>query len=33
MAEPQSIDAALAIDHNARRLADELLPEIAAMAS
>src|ERR1700689_1973663 len=33
MAEPQSIDAALAIDHNARRLAGELLPEIAAMAS
>jgi 1-deoxy-D-xylulose-5-phosphate reductoisomerase len=33
MAEPQSIDAALAIDHNARRLAAELLPEIAAMAS
>ena len=33
MAEPQSVDAALAIDHNARRLAAELLPEIAAMAS
>jgi 1-deoxy-D-xylulose-5-phosphate reductoisomerase len=33
MAEPQSVDAALAIDHNARRLAADLLPEIAAMAS
>jgi 1-deoxy-D-xylulose-5-phosphate reductoisomerase len=33
MAEPQSVEAALAIDHNARRLAAELLPEIAAMAS
>jgi 1-deoxy-D-xylulose-5-phosphate reductoisomerase len=33
MAEPQSVDAALEIDHNARRLAAELLPEIAAMAS
>jgi 1-deoxy-D-xylulose-5-phosphate reductoisomerase len=32
-AEPQSVDEALAIDHNARRLAAELLPEIAAMAS
>jgi 1-deoxy-D-xylulose-5-phosphate reductoisomerase len=31
-AEPQSIEAALAIDHNARRLAADLLPEIAAMA-
>jgi 1-deoxy-D-xylulose-5-phosphate reductoisomerase len=33
MAEPQSVDEALAIDHNARRMAAELLPEIAAMAS
>jgi 1-deoxy-D-xylulose-5-phosphate reductoisomerase len=33
MAEPQSVDEALAIDHNARRLASDLLPEIAAMAS
>ena len=33
LAEPQSVDEALAIDHNARRLAGELLPEIAAMAS
>jgi hypothetical protein len=33
MAEPQSIDEALAIDHNSRRLAADLLPEIAAMAS
>jgi 1-deoxy-D-xylulose-5-phosphate reductoisomerase len=32
-AEPQSVDEALAVDHNARRLAGELLPEIAAMAS
>lgn len=32
-AEPQSVDEALAIDHNARRLAATLLPEIAAMAS
>jgi 1-deoxy-D-xylulose-5-phosphate reductoisomerase len=32
-AEPQSVDEALAIDHNARRLAADLLPEIAAMAS
>jgi 1-deoxy-D-xylulose-5-phosphate reductoisomerase len=32
-AEPQSVEAALAIDHNARRLAAALLPEIAAMAS
>src|SRR5690242_11682452 len=31
-AEPQSVEAALAIDHNARRLAADLLPEIAAMA-
>ncbi len=33
MAEPQSVADALAIDHNARRLANGLLPEIAAMAS
>ncbi len=33
MTEPQSVEEALAIDHNARRLAAELLPEIAAMAS
>ena len=32
-AEPQSVDEALGIDHNARRLAADLLPEIAAMAS
>jgi 1-deoxy-D-xylulose-5-phosphate reductoisomerase len=32
-AEPRSVEAALAIDHNSRRLAAELLPEIAAMAS
>jgi 1-deoxy-D-xylulose-5-phosphate reductoisomerase len=33
MAEPHSVEDALAIDHNARRLAADLLPEIAAMAS
>ncbi|MGA3308430.1 MAG: 1-deoxy-D-xylulose-5-phosphate reductoisomerase [Xanthobacteraceae bacterium] len=33
MAEPQSVEDALAIDHNARGLAAHLLPEIAAMAS
>jgi 1-deoxy-D-xylulose-5-phosphate reductoisomerase len=33
MAEPQTVDQAIAIDHNARRLAADLLPEIAAMAS
>jgi 1-deoxy-D-xylulose-5-phosphate reductoisomerase len=33
MVEPQSVDEALAVDHNARRLAVNLLPEIAAMAS
>ncbi len=33
MAEPQSVEDALAIDHNARRQAADLLPEIAAMAS
>ena len=32
-AEPQSVEEALAIDHNARRTAAYLLPEIAAMAS
>ncbi|MGD0026686.1 MAG: 1-deoxy-D-xylulose-5-phosphate reductoisomerase [Xanthobacteraceae bacterium] len=32
-AEPQSVEQAIAIDHNARRLAAHLLPEIAAMAS
>jgi len=32
-AEPQSVEEAVAIDHNARRLAADLLPEIAAMAS
>ena len=33
MTEPQSVEEALAIDGNARRIAAELLPEIAAMAS
>jgi 1-deoxy-D-xylulose-5-phosphate reductoisomerase len=33
LAEPQSVADAMAIDHNARRLASGLLPEIAAMAS
>jgi 1-deoxy-D-xylulose-5-phosphate reductoisomerase len=33
MSEPQSVEDALAIDHNARGLAADLLPEIAAMAS
>ncbi|MDE2284593.1 MAG: 1-deoxy-D-xylulose-5-phosphate reductoisomerase [Hyphomicrobiales bacterium] len=33
MAAPQSVEEALAVDHNARRLAADLLPEIAAMAS
>jgi 1-deoxy-D-xylulose-5-phosphate reductoisomerase len=33
MAEPQSVEDAIAIDHNARRFAVDLLPEIAAMAS
>jgi 1-deoxy-D-xylulose-5-phosphate reductoisomerase len=32
-AEPQSVEDAIAIDHNARRLAADLLPEIAAMPS
>jgi 1-deoxy-D-xylulose-5-phosphate reductoisomerase len=31
--EPQSIEEAVAVDHNARRIATDLLPEIAAMAS
>ena len=31
--EPQTVEEALAVDHNARRLAVSLLPEIAAMAS
>ena len=31
--EPQSVEDAIAIDHTARRIAAELLPEIAAMAS
>ena len=33
MTEPQSIEEAIAVDHIARRLASQLLPEIAAMAS
>ncbi len=33
MVEPQSVDQAVAVDHNARRQASHLLPEIAAMAS
>jgi 1-deoxy-D-xylulose-5-phosphate reductoisomerase len=33
MAEPQSVEDAVAIDHTARRLASGLLPEIAAMTS
>jgi 1-deoxy-D-xylulose-5-phosphate reductoisomerase len=33
MAEPQSVEEALHVDHNARTLAAHLLPEIAAMAS
>ena len=33
MAEPQSVEQAVTIDHMARRLAAQLLPEIAAMAS
>ena len=32
-AEPQSVDEALRVDHNARTFAAKLLPEIAAMAS
>ena len=31
--EPQTVEEALAVDHNARRVAVDLLPEIAAMAS
>jgi 1-deoxy-D-xylulose-5-phosphate reductoisomerase len=33
LAEPASIDAAMAVDHIARSLAKDLLPEIAAKAS
>ena len=33
LAEPAEIDAALGVDHNARSLAHDLLPEIAAKAS
>jgi 1-deoxy-D-xylulose-5-phosphate reductoisomerase len=33
MAEPQSVEQAVTIDHNSRRLASQILPEIAAMAS
>jgi 1-deoxy-D-xylulose-5-phosphate reductoisomerase len=33
LGEPQNVEEALAVDHNARRLAANLLPEIAAMAS
>jgi 1-deoxy-D-xylulose-5-phosphate reductoisomerase len=33
VAAPQSVEEAVAIDHNARRSAVDLLPEIAAMAS
>jgi 1-deoxy-D-xylulose-5-phosphate reductoisomerase len=33
LAEPETIEAALAVDHNARLLARDLLPEIAAKAS
>jgi hypothetical protein len=33
MAEPQSIEDAVAIDQGARKLAIGLVPEIAAMAS
>jgi len=31
--EPQSVEQAIAVDHMARRIAADLLPEIAAMAS
>jgi 1-deoxy-D-xylulose-5-phosphate reductoisomerase len=31
--DPQSVEAALAVDHNSRSLAQDLLPEIAAKAS
>jgi len=33
LAEPQSVEDALAVDHTARRVAADLLPEIAANAS
>ena len=33
LAEPDTIEAALAVDHDARQLARSLLPEIAAKAS
>ena len=33
MKEPQNVDEALAVDHMARSLAHDLLPEIAAKAS
>ena len=33
MAEPQSVEEAVSVDHSARSLARDLLPEIAAMAS
>jgi len=33
MADPQSVEEAIAVDHNARSLAARLLPEIAVMAS
>jgi 1-deoxy-D-xylulose-5-phosphate reductoisomerase len=33
LAEPASVDDALAVDHNSRRLSRDLLPEIAAKAS
>lgn len=33
MAEPDSVEAAIAVDHNARLIAADLLPEIAAKAS
>jgi hypothetical protein len=32
MREPASIDDAIAVDHNSRLLAHDLLPEIAAKA-
>jgi hypothetical protein len=33
MAEPDSVEDAIAVDHNARFMAADLLPEIAAKAS
>jgi hypothetical protein len=33
MDEPQSVEQAVAIDHDARRMAARLLPEIAAMVA